>query len=74
MRTSAATYGHTGWTGTELWIDPVRDLFLVFLTNRSFDPRSPHSTEKLKLIRARVSDATAGLVPPRCGPEPGTVC
>jgi hypothetical protein len=52
----------------------VRDLFLVFLTNRSFDPRSPHSTEKLKLIRARVSDATAGLVPPRCGPEPGTVC
>jgi CubicO group peptidase (beta-lactamase class C family) len=74
MRTSAATYGHTGWTGTELWIDPLRDLFLVFLTNRSFDPRSAHSTEKLKLIRARVSDATASLVPPRCGPEPGTVC
>ena len=34
------TYGHTGWTGTMLWIDPDHDLFLVFLTNRSYDPRS----------------------------------
>jgi CubicO group peptidase (beta-lactamase class C family) len=74
MRTSAATYGHTGWTGTELWIDPLRDLFLVFLTNRSYDPRSAHSAERLKLVRARVSDATAGLFPPRCGQELITVC
>jgi CubicO group peptidase (beta-lactamase class C family) len=74
MRTSAATYGHTGWTGTELWIDPLRDLFLVFLTNRSYDPRSAHSAERLKLVRTRVSDATAGLFPPRCGQELITVC
>ncbi len=59
---SAATYGHTGWTGTELWIDPERELFLVFLTNRSFDPRTGQSLEKLKLVRARVSDAAAGAV------------
>src|SRR5262245_2720695 len=31
------TFGHTGWTGTELWLDPVRDLFLIFLTNRAYD-------------------------------------
>jgi CubicO group peptidase (beta-lactamase class C family) len=74
LRPSAATYGHTGWTGTELWIDPVRDLFLVFLTNRSFDPRTPQSVEKLKLVRARVSDATAGLVAPLCGEELIAVC
>ena len=37
---SDAAYGHTGFTGTELWIDPAHDLFLVFLTNRTFDPRA----------------------------------
>ncbi len=27
-------YGHTGFTGTSIWIDPTRDLFVVLLTNR----------------------------------------
>lgn len=31
---STTAYGHGGFTGTGLWIDPVRDLFLVFLSNR----------------------------------------
>nr|NIW36432.1 serine hydrolase [Gemmatimonadota bacterium] len=26
--------GHTGYTGTSLWIDPARDLFVVLLTSR----------------------------------------
>ena len=26
-------YGHTGFTGTSLWIDPERDLFVIVLTN-----------------------------------------
>lgn len=30
----ATAYGHTGFTGTSLWIDPSRDLFVVLLTNR----------------------------------------
>ncbi|HEX5387807.1 MAG TPA: serine hydrolase domain-containing protein [Gemmatimonadales bacterium] len=59
----AGAYGHTGWTGTELWIDPARDLFLVLLTNRSFDPRTRRSIEKLKLVRAEVSDAVLRLAP-----------
>ena len=71
---SPATYGHTGWTGTELWIDPVRNLYLVFLTNRSFDPRTGESLEKLKLVRARVSDAAAGAIPPVCAQELVAVC
>lgn len=33
-RLSASAYGHTGFTGTSLWIDPVQDSFLVLLTNR----------------------------------------
>lgn len=32
--TSARGFGHTGFTGTSLWIDPERDLFVVILTNR----------------------------------------
>jgi CubicO group peptidase (beta-lactamase class C family) len=71
---SASAYGHTGWTGTELWVDPARDLFLVFLTNRSFDPRTSQSVEKLKLVRADVSDAAARLVPPVCVQELVAVC
>ncbi len=31
---AAEAYGHTGFTGTSLWIDPTRDLFVVLLTNR----------------------------------------
>jgi CubicO group peptidase (beta-lactamase class C family) len=31
---SARAFGHTGYTGTSLWIDPERGLFVVLLTNR----------------------------------------
>jgi CubicO group peptidase (beta-lactamase class C family) len=63
---SDASYGHTGFTGTELWIDPTRDLFLVFLTNRVYDPKIQDSLKELKLVRASVSDATVRLVPHSC--------
>lgn len=66
---SGAAYGHTGFTGTELWIDPSRDLFLVFLTNRTFDPRAPDSMHGLKLVRASLSDAAVRLVPHGCTQE-----
>jgi CubicO group peptidase (beta-lactamase class C family) len=31
---TAASFGHTGFTGTSLWIDPERDVFVILLTNR----------------------------------------
>ena len=31
---SAAAFGHTGFTGTTLWIDPERGVYVVLLTNR----------------------------------------
>lgn len=31
---SPAAFGHGGFTGTALWIDPEKDLFLIFLSNR----------------------------------------
>lgn len=33
---SSASFGHTGYTGTSIWIDPERDLFVVLLTNRVY--------------------------------------
>jgi len=31
---SPAAFGHGGFTGTAIWIDPEKDLFLIFLSNR----------------------------------------
>jgi CubicO group peptidase (beta-lactamase class C family) len=53
------SYGHTGWTGTSLWIDPDRDLFVVLLTNRAFAPRARRPFTVLKQVRGRVADAAA---------------
>lgn len=66
---SKAAYGHTGFTGTELWIDPTHDLFLVFLTNRTFDPKIRDSLKELKLVRTDVSDAAIRLVPHTCAQD-----
>jgi CubicO group peptidase (beta-lactamase class C family) len=66
---SDAAYGHTGFTGTEIWIDPTRDLFLVFLTNRTFDPKVRNSAHRLRSIRTELSDAAIRLVPHSCQQE-----
>jgi CubicO group peptidase (beta-lactamase class C family) len=55
--TSPRVYGHTGWTGTLLWIDPSRDLYVVFLTNRTFDPKAADPKRALRRVRAGVADA-----------------
>jgi CubicO group peptidase (beta-lactamase class C family) len=59
--------GHTGWTGTFLWLDPARNLFVVFLTNRSLEPRRRQSIVEMREVRARVSDA-AIRASGGCGP------
>jgi CubicO group peptidase (beta-lactamase class C family) len=66
---SDAAYGHTGFTGTELWVDPTNDLFLVFLTNRTFDPKVRDSAHGLRSIRTEISDAAIRLVPHTCQQE-----
>lgn len=38
-RFSPSSYGHTGFTGTSLWIDPERSLFVVLLTHRVHSTR-----------------------------------
>lgn len=40
---SAQAFGHTGFTGTSIWIDPTNDLFVVLLTNRVHPTRENNS-------------------------------
>ncbi len=63
---SSSAYGHTGWTGTEIWIDPARDLFMIFLTNRSFAPKHRRSIDELREVRAQLADAVVRSVPEAC--------
>ncbi len=58
-RLSARAYGHTGFTGTSIWIDPSRDLFLILLTNRVNPTRE---NRRIGAVRAALADAVAGAV------------
>lgn len=58
---SPASYGHTGYTGTSMWLDPERDLFVIVLTNRVYAPRTRRSISGLKRVRGEVADAAVGL-------------
>ena len=49
------SFGHTGFTGTSLWIDPASDSYVVLLTN-SVHPNGPKS---ITALRAKVADAAA---------------
>lgn len=51
---SAQTYGHTGYTGTCIWVDPSRGLVYVFLSNR-VNPTVSEKLGNLK-IRGRIQD------------------
>jgi len=59
------SYGHTGWTGTSLWIDPDRGVFVALLTNRAFAPRSRRSFTVLKRLRGALADLAAATVDAR---------
>jgi serine-type D-Ala-D-Ala carboxypeptidase len=51
---SARSYGHLGYTGTSLWIDPERNLSITLLTNRTWPDCS---NQGIKQIRPGVHDA-----------------
>ncbi|HUN34861.1 MAG TPA: serine hydrolase domain-containing protein [Trebonia sp.] len=51
---SPGSYGHTGFTGTSLWVDPHRGLFVILLTNAVHPKRRP---EGLQAVRSRFHDA-----------------
>ena len=63
---SAAAFGHTGFTGTSMWIDPEFDVVAVLLTNATH-PRVDLD-KPVNALRARFANAIVAAVPnPRSG-------
>ncbi|HEY2645405.1 MAG TPA: serine hydrolase, partial [Candidatus Acidoferrales bacterium] len=60
---SARSYGHLGYSGTSIWIDPDRKLFVILLTNRVYPTRE---NARIAAVRPAVHDAvieSLGLAP-----------
>jgi CubicO group peptidase (beta-lactamase class C family) len=54
-RMSASAFGHTGFTGTSLWIDPELDIYAVLLTNRVHPAAGPN--DSMQAVRRAFHDA-----------------
>lgn len=54
---SERAFGHTGYTGTSLWIDPDRQMFVVLLTNRVHAARARRPSRVIADVRNDLADA-----------------
>lgn len=54
----ARSFGHTGFTGTSIWVDPTLDLFVLFLSNRVH----PHGGGDVTGLRGRVASVAAAAL------------
>jgi serine-type D-Ala-D-Ala carboxypeptidase len=61
-------YGHTGYTGTSIWIDPDREMFVVLLTNRVHAAKAQRPAKIIGDVRSDLSDAAVLAV--MDGPTP----
>lgn len=52
-RLSSHAFGHTGFTGTSLWVDPDRGTWTVLLANRTY---APHASNRIQELRRTVHD------------------
>jgi CubicO group peptidase (beta-lactamase class C family) len=57
---STRSFGHLGFTGTSLWIDPERRLAVALLTNRTWPDRA---SQAIKQVRQAFHDAVAEALP-----------
>jgi uncharacterized protein YbbC (DUF1343 family)/CubicO group peptidase (beta-lactamase class C family) len=52
------SYGHTGWTGTSIWLDPTTDSFVILLSNRNH----PDGKGDVRALRSRISTLVAAAI------------
>ena len=57
-RMTSRAFGHVGYTGTSLWIDPERDRYFVLLTNRVF---GGGTLDDMRAVRRAFHDALGDL-------------
>jgi CubicO group peptidase (beta-lactamase class C family) len=62
-RVSERSFGHTGFTGTSLWIDPERGTWVVLLANRTYES----APNRMQTLRRTVHDRVATAVRPGSG-------
>ena len=62
---SPTAFGHTGFTGTTLWIDPQRGIYVVFLTNRVNPTRENNA---IQTIRPALHNAIVAALEPATAP------
>jgi serine-type D-Ala-D-Ala carboxypeptidase len=63
--TKGKSFGHTGFTGTSMWIDPDHDVFVILLTNAVH----PDGKGKVIQLRREVGTAVGDAMIPRSGRE-----
>ena len=56
---SERAYGHLGYTGTSMWIDPDREMFVILLTNRVHAAKARRPAKVISDVRADLADAAA---------------
>jgi CubicO group peptidase (beta-lactamase class C family)/beta-glucosidase-like glycosyl hydrolase len=67
---SERSFGHTGFTGTSIWIDPTKELFVIVLTNRTYPGGGQGDILR---IRGRVADLAAKSITDQpITPRPGS--
>ena len=67
---SPRSFGHTGFTGTSIWIDPDRELFFILLTNRVHPTRD---NQLIRKARPAVADAVVNALTDEYRHLPATV-
>lgn len=59
-RVSDRSFGHTGFTGTSIWIDPERGTWVVLLANRTYEDGPNRMQALRRTVHDRVADAVQG--------------
>jgi uncharacterized protein YbbC (DUF1343 family) len=66
---SRQAFGHGGFTGTAIWIDPGHDLFVIFLSNRVH----PSGRGSVNALAGRIGTLAAAAIPKQSDPDAGSV-
>jgi serine-type D-Ala-D-Ala carboxypeptidase len=66
---SEGAFGHTGFTGTSIWIDPARDVFVILLSNRVNPTRQ---NPRIGRVRVSLADAVMSTLTHYSSPIPSS--
>ncbi len=56
------SFGHTGFTGTSIWIDPERETFVIFLSNRVHPKLDPKTPTDVSSLRGRIASIVSASI------------